>query len=324
MTPSIKRFCAALDRVIVPAGVVRFRAPFPKENTFAQTLAAVLQSHEKKWRRRPEFRAITGEMADTFTRFCAAPSEAVASLERRGIVPLRTDFYKVLTYQCADLYPSHQRRAMKNLIQSVYTHCELERENAVGTYYGTRLAELPPAGDSVDNDDLVGLRVLTQPSAVEIPVAANIGEIVANVMKDCGPRMRHFWELDDSKTAAGAFIEMWAEVSEAFARHSVKAEPVRWTRTAKKRWELFQRVKEVVHPAIITTELAGLGIKLLGEFMYQPHVLETALGVQTVMLSGKKIVEWIRRGKAYDDRDTERDRVRLILLDSAAIRCGRV
>jgi len=58
--------------------------------------------------------------------------------------------------------------------------------------------------------------------------------------------------------------------------------------------------------------------------MYQPHVLETALGVQTVMLSGKKIVEWIRRGKAYDDRDTERDRVRRILLDSAAIRCGRV
>jgi hypothetical protein len=83
-------------------------------------------------------------------------------------------------------------------------------------------------------------------------------------------------------------------------------------------------VKEVVHPAIIVTELGGLGIKLLGEFMHQPYVLETAVGAHTVMLSGKKIVDWIRRGKAYDDRDTERDRVRLILLDSAAIRCGRV
>ena len=33
---------------------------------------------------------------------------------------------------------------MKNLGQSVYAHCELDREKAVGTYYGTRVAELPP------------------------------------------------------------------------------------------------------------------------------------------------------------------------------------
>ncbi len=264
-------------------------------------------------------------MADSFTQFSMDPSKAIATLEQQGIAPFRTDFYKVLTYQCADLYPPRQRRAMKNLIQSVYTHCELARENSLGTYYGTRLAELPPTEDGVADDDLMGIGVVTQSAVANIPVAANIGEVVANVLNECGPRLRNFWELADPKTTPGAFIETWAEVSDAFAKHSINAEPIRWTDTAKSRWKLFQRVGHRVHASAIVTEIGALGgIKLFSELMHQPHVIETVVGVQAVFLSGKQIVEWIRKGKAYDDRDTERDRVRSILLDSATVRCGRV
>src|SRR5260370_35155296 len=107
------------------------------------------------------------------------PSKSLATLEQRGIAPFSTDFYRFLTYQCADLYPPRQRRAMKNLIQSVYTHCELARANSLGTYYGTRLAELPPTEDGVADDDLMGIGVVTQSAVANIPGAPKNADVLS-------------------------------------------------------------------------------------------------------------------------------------------------
>jgi hypothetical protein len=137
MTRADKRFCADFDGMIKSAGAVQFRKDFPVENTFAKTLAAVLLNPDKLWRRRPEFSGINDDMARTFLRYCEDASLAVSDLRRDNIVPNASQFYRSLAYQCADLYESKskQSRSMKNLLQSVYAHCELDREASQGTYY---------------------------------------------------------------------------------------------------------------------------------------------------------------------------------------------
>src|SRR5580704_2879462 len=153
LTRDDERYCAELDKILVGAGVVEFRKDFPAENDFAKTLTAVLSYPDRGWRRRPQFRGIDEEMAEAFVGYCHDPALALSQLAAHRVVPNAEEFYRSLGYQVADLYPPRNRRAMKNLLQSVYAHCELNREGALGTYFGTRIAELPPIGTESSNDD---------------------------------------------------------------------------------------------------------------------------------------------------------------------------
>ena len=54
-----------------------------------------------------------------------------------------------------------------------------------------------------------------------------------------------------------------------------------------------------------------------------PPSLDDATFVgHAVTICSQPLVTWIRKGKAYDDRDAERARVRKIVLESKGIRTG--
>jgi hypothetical protein len=101
-----------------------------------------LSNPDLGWRRRLQFSGVTKRIAQTLVEYCADPSLAVRVLEKVNVKPNALQFFRSLGYQVADLYPPRNRRAIKNLVQSVYAHCELQREGARGTYWGTRISEL--------------------------------------------------------------------------------------------------------------------------------------------------------------------------------------
>ena len=82
---------------------------------------------------------------------------------------------------------------MKNLGQSVYAHCELHREKAVGTYYGTRVAELPPtAKPTGPEEEMYRVEVVPTENPIKIPVTPDIGDVVSAVLEECADKMRGF------------------------------------------------------------------------------------------------------------------------------------
>ena len=140
LTRADEVYCAKLDKILVNAEAIQFRNDFPAENTFSGVLAAVLSSPDRSWLGRPQFCGITPQMADAFAIYCQDPSKAIDRLPL-GVQPHGREAYRSLLYQVADCeeYKQKQKsmsgsRAMKNLLQSVYAYCELNREDASGTY----------------------------------------------------------------------------------------------------------------------------------------------------------------------------------------------
>lgn len=65
------------------------------------------------------------------------------------------------------------------------------------------------------------------------------------------------------------------------------------------------------------------GAQFVSTFEHLPRPVEGALvAINGLTYCAKPVVEWIRRGRAYDDRDTERARVRRIVLDALTVRVG--
>lgn len=314
-----ERFCAELDNIIVSAEAVRFRHDFATENTFARKLGTLLSKPDQRWRLRPQFRAITPRMAEDFAGYCEYPHRAVTLLEERKIKPNALEFYRSLGYQVTelkDLYDQPARRAMKNLLQSVYADLELTRESAQGTYSGTRIAELPPMLDLPKEGDLLDLQPLIFPDVVDLPLAENIGNVIGRVIEECGSLDDLWGPTKGPQQAINVIRERWAHIADAFAKHSVHARPVRWTAKAEQRWHLTHRL----HFAVLLIEGALYGAEVISDFKGGAPVEKLLYLGNVLALCSKPVVDWIRMGKAYDDRDTERARVRRILLNALGIR----
>lgn len=232
------------------------------------------------------------------------------------------EFYRSEAYAASKSYPWPQKRALRNLAQSVYAYCELRREEAAGTYFGSRIAEIPPTDDEILADDS-RIHVVPIPGEVQVPVASNIGEIVSNVLDECGEEMRLFWALGaGSKHPESAFVDAWAHVADAFARHSVKAKQVHTREKTSRRWH---RTSQGLHLAVIVTEAGAFcGFKFLNHFAELPFIQGPLIALTAIASFGDLAVSAIRKGRAYDKRDTERDRVRRILLDSATLRGAQI
>ena len=317
-TEPYRRYCAELDPILRETRAVRFRAAYPKTNDFAATLYRILD--DQSWRRREEFRGIE-KMVDRFAEYCLDPSLAVQDLRDESVEPFATEFYRSIAYQCVCLkrFGSSWRRqrSMRSLLQSVYAYCEMTREQAISTYYGESLAELPAPRDWSNTTDLSELGMTSPNVRMKIPVAANIDEILNNVIRDC-PRVSEVWAISERSVAnlqpSVSSEEVCASIAEAFAVHSVMAEKVPWSPQAEERWNSI----ELIHRVIFLINVIGLvcGVALVKD--YEGPIITA----EAVALFAKPIMNALRTGQAYDELDTKRDSVRRIIFDS--LRSGSV
>jgi len=332
MTEKDKHLCDALDSMLVAngglksTGVVRQRVKPPADrNVFASTLIKVLNGQDRRWRQRDQFKGIDPRIADQFTGFAKNHELAIDLLRKKGITPNATNgFYRSLLYQCADyLLPEEQkrqRRAMKNLGQSVYAHCELDRENAAGTYYGSRVAELPPTDKDLSPDEpLLRVDVVPQRVAAKIPVAANIGEIVAKVLEECDESMRTFWAIaGEVPLPQQEFGLAWEHVADAFGKYSAGARRAGSSSTGNALWTATEYI---IHTAEMFTEVGERsGVKWIPDFREYPKATAVWLGMKAIATYGRPTMEYIRRGRA----DAQKGKIKQVLLNAATARCGRV
>jgi len=332
MTDRDRRLCQALDSVLVANGglgsngVVRHRVQPPAgRNVFAGKLIEVLNGQDERWRQRDQFKGIDGRIADQFTEFANNHELAIDLLRKKGVTPNATNgFYRSLLYQCADhLLPEdqkRQRRPIKNLGQSVYTHCELDREKAAGTYHGSRIAELPPTDKVLSPDEhLFEVDVVPQMAAAKIPIAANIGDIVTAVLEECDESMRTFWAIvGEAPLPQQEFGHAWKHVADAFAKRSVDARRAELSSTENALWT---GADYVVHTAEILDETGKqLGVTWIPAFFEHPKLQLVPLGLKMIATYGRPTMEYIRRGRA----DAAKGKIKQVLLNAATARCGRV
>jgi hypothetical protein len=328
MTDKDKRLCEKLDSVLVangglkPDGVVRQRVEPPAEkNVFAATLIEVLNGPDKRWRGRRQFKGINQCVADQFSRFAENHELALDLLRSKGITPNATNgFYRSLLYQCADhLLPKHQRRPVKNLGQSVYAHCELDREKVVGTYHGSRVAELPPTDKVVPPDEhLFRIEVVPAQTPIKIPVAGNIGDIVSAVVEDCDDSMRRFWAIAGGSPSPDLeFRVAWEAVAAAFAEHYVDAHPCELSSRDGAVWTIGEYLVRAAE--IVDEKGRQLGAEWVPDFGGDSW-MDKALSVVRLAAYVGPTMEYIRRGRA----DLEKGKIRQVLLDAATARCGPV
>jgi len=302
LTRGDKAYCEKLDKILVAAHAIQFRKDFPSDNTFARVLASILLSHDQGWRRRPQFRGITPRMAETFATYCHEPSKGIDRLAADGIAPHGREAYPSLLYQLADCAEYKARdnsmsgsRAMKNLLQSVYAYCELNREDASGTYAGPRIAEMPFIDDAPRNFSSMEAMPLLNVKA-EIPIAQNIGEILSLVLEETTSQ-------PSEAVTHRTFHDRCAHIADAFAKHSVVSRPVRWSSTAEHRWRVFEQT--VGFGALALSAGAVVGLRFVSSFELRELIEGSVLGTHAIGWGGKHLVDLIRGGKAYDDRDTE-------------------
>ena len=217
LTNSVRRYCERLDRVLVRADAIRRRQLPPNENVFAGTLSRVLSLPEVTWHGRPQFTGLDDAICAPFRSFCEDHRNAIAFLLERDQKPRGDGFFRSMAYQCADCFPQ-QSRPMKNLIQSVYAACELEREGAAGTFVGEKIAEIPPTSLSQataeDSKELISVRIESGLPAANIPICRNIGEVVDAVLRECGHTMQTFWDSAQyDVNPEGEFRLAWAHVA---------------------------------------------------------------------------------------------------------------
>lgn len=322
LTRADEAYCSKLDKILVSARAIQFRKDFPAENTFARLLAAVLSSPNRAWMSRPQFCGITAEMAKTFVTYCQDPSKAVERLESDGVVPNAREAYRSLLYQAADCkeYRSKHNsmsgsRAMKNLLQSVYAYCELNREDASGTYAGPRISELPSVEESPADVSIIEVPPLLDLS-VEIPVAQNIGDILGRVLEEFSA------ERLDTTAKHMAFEDSCAHIADAFAKYSVARKPVKWSPRSHHRWEVLTH--KILFGTLILSLAAHAGLRFISSFEYRDVVEWVPDAVHGLTYCAQPLVELIRGGKAYDIRDTERARVARALLNKMKDRVSHI
>jgi hypothetical protein len=322
LTPEIRTYCAKLDGTFSHTGRSRRRRqPPPEKNEFADKLKEILRGKDRPWLTRRPFRAIDPCMAEQFAKFCEDPDNAIDFLRGKVTPNATAGFYRSLAYQCADRFEQRQGRAMKNLVQSVYTYCELNREDAAGTYYGNRITEVP-LNDWVaaETDALFRIEVVPLPAALNIPVSANIGHIVSQVLDECDGSLRVFWGLvgDSPATVETQFRNAWAHIADAFAAHSSRAGEARTSKPVGLIEKATTKAAEGVGMAYLLNAVGELlGYKWLPDALCD---LKVKTAITAVAVCSKSALEWIRSGRA----DVERKATRQILLDSATIRSGRV
>jgi hypothetical protein len=328
MTDQDRRLCEALDAMLVAngglraKGVVRHRISPPANNVFAEQLVAVLTGDDKRWREREPFKAIDGRVAKEFTKYALNHELALDLLHKKKIVPNATNgFYRSLLYQCAEvlLQDQKQKRSMKNLGQSVYAHCELHREKAVGTYYGTRVAELPPTAKPTEpEEEMYRVEIVSTENPIKIPVTPDIGDVVSAVLEECADKMRGFWAVaGDTPLPEVEFMLAWEHVADAFAKYSIP-HGGELSRTERKIWDIGEYL---VHGAELLDEAGRkIGATWTPEFSQSRADELVKLGIKAVASFGRPTMEYIRRGRA----DRKKGKVKKALLDSATARVGQV
>jgi hypothetical protein len=329
MTDQDRRLCEAFDAMLVANGglqkngVVRHRIAPADRNVFSEQLVGVLAGEDKRWRDREQFKAIDQRVAKQFTKYALNHELAIDLLRKEHITPNATNgFYRSLLYQCADvLLRDHQkaRRSMKNLGQSVYAHCELDREKAIGAYYGPRVAELPPTQKPVEPEsELYRVEVVPTEKPIIIPASRDIGEIVSAVLEECGDSMRGFWAVAGSESEPEVeFALAWEQLADAFARHAAP-HGGELGKTANVLWDLAEYV---VHGAELLDDSGKqMGVTLIPDFSQSRAAQLLRLGVKGVASFGRPTMEYIRRGRA----DQKKGKVKKALLDAATARVGCV
>src|SRR5579872_73712 len=311
-----KAYCARLDKILVSANAIEFRKEFPAENNFARRLTSILSSPKRSWLRRPPFSGITPQMAETFLSWCWNPSRAVERLQSEGVEPHGREAYRSLLYQVADFEEYKAKhgsrtgsRALKNLLQSVYAYCELDREEASGTYMGSRIAELPLVEDSQEEDIPLFNAPPFLDRVLEIPVASNIGDILGRVLEEIPP------EPLDGSTSLKLVENRCAHVADAFARYSVARKPVKWSPEVQHRWKAYRHRVQV--GALVLSAASHLtGLQFISSFELREIAEWSPDALHALTYCAPPLVNLIRGGKAYDDRDTERARVARSLLET--------
>jgi len=217
-TEPYRRYCRKIDPILRDTSAIRFRAEYPTTNTFASTLHKIL--NEESWRQRDEFNGID-KLADRFKGYCENPTLALSDLHEEHIKPLANGFYRTVAYQCVRLprfgNSWQAQRRMRRLLQSVYAYCETQREQANSTYFGEQLTELPAQKNTTNTIDLLSLGVKALDLRITIPVAANIGAIIEEVIREC-PSITKIWALSDQahQPPPAALEETFANIAEAF------------------------------------------------------------------------------------------------------------
>jgi hypothetical protein len=328
MTDQHRRLCEALDAMLIAngglnaKGVVRQRISPPANNVFAEQLVAVLTGEDKRWREREPFKAIDGRVAKQFTKYALNHELALDLLRKKDITPNATNgFYRSLLYQCAEVLLQDQRqtRSMKNLGQSVYAYCELHREKAVGTYYGTRVAELPPtAKPAGPEEEMYRVEVVPTEKPIKIPVTPDIGDVVSAVLEECGDSIRGFWAVaGDTPVPEVEFMLAWEHVADAFGKH-----PFPHGRELGKTERIIWDIGEyLVHGAELLDDAGRqIGATWTPDFSRSRVEGLVKLGIKAVASFGRPTMEYIRTGRA----DRKKGEVKKALLDSATARIGRV
>lgn len=333
MTEKDRRLCEALDSLLVANGglkkngVVRHRVSPPTDrNTFAETLIDVLSCPDMRWRQRDQFRGIDEPVAQEFLKLATNHELALDLLRKGGITPNATNgFYRSLLYQCADyLFPERekeaQRQAIKNLGQSAYVHCELNREKAMGIYFGERIAELPPTEKRIQtNEPLVRIEVVPTRKGILIPVASNIGEVVSAVLEECDSSMRGFWAVAGNTSAPEVeFFVAWERVAEAFAKHSVDSRAGELSNRTTGLWKVGEFI--VNGAEMLNEGSKQVGYKFIPDLSSHPLANALHLGVTSIAAFGRPTMEYIRRGQA----DAQKGAIQQVLLSGATVRSGLV
>ncbi len=324
-----RRLCKALDALLIAngglstKGVVRHRISPPANNIFAEQLVAVLTGEDERWREREAFKAIDGRVAKQFTKYALNHELALDRLRKKNKTPNAVNgFYRSLLYQCAEEFLSDKRqtRSMKNLGQSVYAHCELQRERAIGTYYGTRVAELPPTVKPAGpEEELYRVEVVPTEKTINIPLCPNIGDVVSAVLEECGDKMRGFWAVaGDAPMPEIQFKLAWEHVADGFAKHSADPRRGELSKRARTIWDIGEYV---VHGAELLDDAGRqIGVTWMPDFSQSRVEDFVKLGIKAVASFGRPTMEYIRRGRA----DQENGKIKKALIDSATTRIGKV
>jgi len=325
LTEETKRFCKQLDSILGLTGrkvrnpwarpICRPRVTAPSEkNEFAAKLYGVLTQHDKRWQGRDPFKGISPAMVDQFAEFSQNHDKALALLAAADVTPNATNgFYRSLAYQCADEFRAEGTiavQAMKNLVQSVYTYCELKREQAAGTYGGDRLAEMPPDKPAENaNLGLIRIEVVPLPRSIAIPVDANIGQVISNVLEMCDQSLHVFWNLAGSSPSPEQDFQVaWNHVAEVFAREvQLPQKPAKGG--------IFRPAGLIIGGATLVIdigEIAGLS--------WRPGFVVAGVALGAIATFGPEAVDLFRRAQLELRRQEIDDAVSA----AAAIRCSKI
>ena len=293
---SVQEYCRNLDDVV--AGATQHRQPYRPENTFISKLRSVLEQKDELWRSREPFRDIS-----------PADIEGLRQLSKDESV------YRSAIY-------AHTKRGegravsqgVRNLAQSVWAYCELGREGAIGTYQGKRIAEIPPT-ELVDTPPLSIPRVVPLPGHLDIPACCNVGEIVTNVLAECGKDLRTFWSVQaGGLLGPQAFRQVWDHVNDAFRRFSATAERVVGSTV------FLGPSSHVIRVALIlNSEGAVISMRWLNEAS-DAASSKVPWRVSAIQPVDRTTASLIRQGRAYDPRLLGRTELRAVLLNSDTVR----